>query len=73
LIPYRCKTIKEYIQGLFNLELGSVEGEMTQYLIDDFEYLTSVDCSRDLLEVMPTYKSEKKFNTINLEHIFGAC
>lgn len=82
LIHYRYKTIKEHIQGPFGLELGSAEGEMTQYLIDDFEHLTSVDGSKELLEMIPDYKNhtkvhsffenykpERKFNTIVMEHI----
>jgi hypothetical protein len=47
LIYYRYKTLKPYIKGPIGLELGSAEGEMTQYLIEDFEYLTSVDGSKD--------------------------
>ena len=55
---------------------------MTQYLINDFEHLTSVDGSKQLLEMIPFYKNhtkihsffenykpEKKFNTIVMEHI----
>ena len=82
LIHYRYKTIKEYIQGPLGLELGSAEGEMTQYLIEDFKHLTSVDGSKELLKMIPpyenhtkvhsffeNYKPEKKFNTIIMEHI----
>ena len=82
LIHYRYKTIKKHIKGPFGLELGSAEGEMTQYLIDDFEHLTSVDGSNELLKLIPyyenhtkihsffeDYKPEKKFNTIIMEHI----
>lgn len=82
LIYYRYKTIREYIKGPFGLELGSAEGEMTQYLINDFEHLTSVDGSKELLEMMPNYENHtkvhsffedykpgRKFNTIIMEHI----
>ncbi len=82
LIYYRYKTIKEYIIGPLGLELGSAEGEMTQYLINDFEHLVSVDASKELLEMIPIYKNhtkvhsffenyrpEKKFNTIIMEHV----
>ena len=82
LIYYRYKTLKPYIKGPIGLELGSAEGEMTQYLIEDFEYLTSVDGSKELLEMIPSYKNHtkihsffedykpnQKFNTIIMEHI----
>lgn len=82
LIHYRYKTIKPHIKGPYGLELGSAEGEMTQYLIGDFEHLTSVDGSKELLEMMPKYEHHtkvhsffedfqphKKFNTIVMEHI----
>ena len=82
LIHYRYKTIKEHIKGPLGLELGSAEGEMTQYLINDFEYLTSVDGSKELLDMIPhyanhdkvqsffeNYKPNNKFNTIIMEHI----
>jgi 2-polyprenyl-3-methyl-5-hydroxy-6-metoxy-1,4-benzoquinol methylase len=82
LIHYRHKTIKKFIQGPIGLELGPAEGEMTKYLINDFEYLTSVDGSLELLKKIPYYKKhkkvhslfedykpEKKFNTIIMEHI----
>ena len=64
------------------MELGSADGEMTQYLIDDFQQLTSVDGSKELLEMMPSYDNhekvhsffedyqpEKKYNTVVMEHI----
>lgn len=82
LIHYRYKTIKPYIKGPIGLELGSAEGEMTQYLIENFEHLTSVDGSKELLEMIPLYKNHtkihsffedykpsQKFNTIIMEHI----
>ena len=82
LIYYRYKTLKPYIKGPIGLELGSAEGEMTQYLIDDFEHLTSVDGSKELLDMIPVYnnhikvhsffedfKPDIKFNTIIMEHI----
>ncbi|WP_333804616.1 class I SAM-dependent methyltransferase [Sulfurospirillum sp.] len=82
LIYYRYQTIKNHIKGPYGLELGSAEGEMTQYLINDFEHLISVDGSKELLDMIPLYpnhtkihsffedfKPNKKFNTIIMEHI----
>ena len=82
LIYYRYQTIRKHIKGPFGLELGSAEGEMTQYLINDFEHLVSVDGSKELLDMIPGYKNhtkihsffenfkpKRKFNTIVMEHI----
>lgn len=82
LIYYRYKSIKKHFQGKLGLELGSAEGEMTKYLINDFEHLTSVDGSKELLEMIPSYQNHtkihsffedyqpsQKFDTIILEHV----
>ena len=55
---------------------------MTKYLINDFEHLTSVDGSLDLLKLIPEYKNhekvhslfddfqpKKQYDTIIMEHI----
>ena len=82
LIQFRYKTIKPHLRGPFGLELGPAEGEMTQFLIADFETLTIVDGAEDLLQKIPDYKNvikshalfeefhpKVKFNTIIMEHI----
>ena len=82
LIHYRYRTIKKYLKGSHGLELGSAEGEMTKYLIDDFEQLTSVDGSKELLDKISDYNNhvkvhslfeeynpERLFDTIIMEHI----
>ena len=82
LIYYRYESSKEYIKGPYGLELGSGSGEMTKYLVDEFEHLTSVDGSKILIDAMPIYTNHtkihsffedyepnKKFNTIVMEHI----
>ncbi len=82
LINYRYRTIKKFIKGSIGLELGSAEGQMTKYLINDFEHLTSVDGSLDLLKLIPDYKNhekvhslfddfqpKKQYDTIIMEHI----
>jgi 2-polyprenyl-3-methyl-5-hydroxy-6-metoxy-1,4-benzoquinol methylase len=82
LIFYRYLTLREYINGPSGLELGSADGEMTKYLVNDFDYLTSVDGSKELLDLIPNYKNltkmhslfedfkpAKKYNTIIMEHI----
>lgn len=82
LIYYRYKTIKEYFKGKRALELGSADGQMTKYLVNDFEQLISVDGSKELLDLIPFYNNhtkihslfeeyvpDEKFDTIIMEHV----
>ena len=82
LIRYRYETIKPKLVGPFGLELGPAEGEMTQFLIEDFEQLTIVEGAGELLENIPAseklikvhalfeeFEPSRKFNSIILEHI----
>lgn len=82
LIFMRYKIIKGYFKGPFGLELGSAEGSMTQFLVNDFKELTIVEGSKDLVDTVPPkdnlvkvhslfedFKPEKKYNTIIMEHI----
>jgi 2-polyprenyl-3-methyl-5-hydroxy-6-metoxy-1,4-benzoquinol methylase len=82
LIEFRYKKIKKYFYGESGLELGPADGQMTKFLIDDFKKLTVVDAASDLLEkinnydnivkvnsLFEEYNTEKKFDTIIMEHI----
>ena len=82
LIGLRYRTIKKHIKGPYGLELGPAEGQMTRYLVDDFEELTIVDGASDLLALVhdapnvikvhalfEEFEPEKKYNTILMEHI----
>lgn len=82
LIRFRYQTIKSKLVGRRGLELGPAEGEMTQFLVDDFDELTIVDGSADLLAQIPERKNLIKvhslfeafeptqlFDSILLEHI----
>jgi 2-polyprenyl-3-methyl-5-hydroxy-6-metoxy-1,4-benzoquinol methylase len=82
LIRFRYETIKPRLVGPRGLELGPAEGEMTQFLINDFEQLTIVEGAADLLAQIPSennlvkvhalfeeYQPEHLFNSIILEHI----
>jgi 2-polyprenyl-3-methyl-5-hydroxy-6-metoxy-1,4-benzoquinol methylase len=82
LIRYRYETIKPKLVGKRCLELGPAEGEMTQFLIHDFQELTVVEGSSELLAKIPDYNNVKKihglfeefepeqvFDTIILEHV----
>jgi 2-polyprenyl-3-methyl-5-hydroxy-6-metoxy-1,4-benzoquinol methylase len=82
LIRYRYETIKPKLVGKKGLELGPAEGEMTQFLIQDFEQLTIVEGSSDLLVQIPNrdnlvkvhalfeeFLPEQPFDSIILEHV----
>jgi 2-polyprenyl-3-methyl-5-hydroxy-6-metoxy-1,4-benzoquinol methylase len=82
LIGFRYKTLKPYLQGAEGLELGPAEGQMTQFLVYDFERLTVVDGAPALLDYIPNYTNiikvhslfedfspDLQFNTIIMEHI----
>ncbi len=82
LIRGRYETLKEYLIGPNGLELGSADGQMTRFLLADFEKLTIVDGAPELLAMIPDAQNLKKihslfekfnpserFNTIIMEHI----
>ncbi len=82
LIRYRYESLKPHLLGPRGLELGPAEGEMTQFLVNDFEQLTVVDGARELLDRIPDrrnlrkvhslfeeFEPEQKFNSIIMEHI----
>ncbi|MFA7172430.1 MAG: class I SAM-dependent methyltransferase [Kiritimatiellia bacterium] len=82
LIGYRYKTIKPKLVGKKGLELGPAEGEMTQFLVNDFEQLTIVEGAADLLAQIPErpnlvkvhalfeeFQPEQSFDSIILEHV----
>lgn len=82
MISFRYQALKPYLVGPDGLELGPAEGEMTQFLIEDFANLTVVEGSADLLGQIPDRYNLKKvhalfedfnpgrrFNTIIMEHI----
>lgn len=82
LIRFRYETIKPKLVGKRGLELGPAEGEMTQFLIHDFEQLTIVEGSSELLAQIPErenlvkihslfeeFRPEQPFDSIILEHV----
>jgi 2-polyprenyl-3-methyl-5-hydroxy-6-metoxy-1,4-benzoquinol methylase len=82
LISFRYKSLKPYLKGPEGLELGPAEGEMTQFLRNDFDRLTVVDGASSLLELIPAYPNVIKvhslfedfnpgylFDTIIIEHV----
>lgn len=82
LIRFRYEAIKSKLVGPRGLELGPAEGEMTQFLINNFEQLTVVDGAADLLSMIPEHPTlvkihtlfedfhpEEPFDSIILEHV----
>jgi 2-polyprenyl-3-methyl-5-hydroxy-6-metoxy-1,4-benzoquinol methylase len=82
LVRYRYETIRPHLAGPRGLELGPAEGEMTRFLVNDFESLTVVDGASELLAQIPDHKNLTKihalfeeyepevlFNTIVIEHV----
>lgn len=82
LIRFRYETIKPKLVGSKALELGSAEGEMTQFLINDFEQLTIVEGAAELLTQIPEhanlikvhaifeeFQPEQLFDSIIMEHV----
>lgn len=82
LVRFRYQTIKPKLVGKRGLELGPAEGEMTQFLLDDFESLTVVEGAPDLLAKIPErdklikvhslfedFRPAHLFDSIILEHV----
>lgn len=82
LIRYRYESFNHYFEGENCLELGPADGQMTQFLVNDFKKLTVVEGSLELLNEIPDYDNLTKihslfenyrpnefFDTIILEHI----
>lgn len=82
MVGYRYQAIRPYIRPSKALELGSADGQMTKFLIHDFDEVTTVDGSKELLERIPDAPNlfkihsffedlspKNKFDTIILEHI----
>ncbi|MFN5849010.1 MAG: class I SAM-dependent methyltransferase [Chitinophagales bacterium] len=75
-------SLRPYFKGKSALELGPALGQMTKYLVNDFESVDVIEGSKDLLDLMPDYinikkhlsyfeefKTELKFDTIVMSHV----
>ncbi|MDF2444975.1 MAG: class SAM-dependent methyltransferase [Moraxellaceae bacterium] len=82
LIRFRYESLKPGFVGTSALELGPAEGEMTQFLVNDFEQLTVVEGSAELLAQIPErpnlvkvnalfedFQPAGRFDSIILEHV----
>lgn len=82
LIRFRFQNMEAHLVGPEGLELGPAEGEMTQYLLKQFDRLTTVDGAAALLARIPEapnlvkvhalfedFRPNQDFNTIIADHI----
>ncbi len=82
LIQFRYQALKAHLTGPEALELGSAEGQMTQFLLPHFACLTVVDGSEELLAhiddapnlvkvhiLFEQFNPTQLFNTIIMEHV----
>lgn len=82
MIRFRYETLKPHLVGPRGLELGPAEGEMTQFLVNEFESLTVVEGAPELLGKIPVrenmvkvhslfeeFEPEQRYNSIVMEHI----
>src|SRR5437016_376180 len=53
MIGYKYQTFKPWLRGPSGLELGPADGTMTRHLVHDFQTLTVVDGSSELLDAIP--------------------
>jgi 2-polyprenyl-3-methyl-5-hydroxy-6-metoxy-1,4-benzoquinol methylase len=84
LIEYRYETFQSAFKGESCLELGCGDGEMTKYLLDDFEHVTALDAAKAYCEIVSDLESDslkvvnstveefipdQEFDTIILAHL----
>jgi len=82
LIYFGYKSIKPYFRGSQGLELGTGDGQMTKFLLKDFEELTVVDGAAKLLDNIPDAPNlikihslfeelshDRKYDSIIMAHI----
>ena len=75
-------SLKPYFKGKNLLELGPAMGHMTKFLVNDFENISVVEGSKELLDLIPNYdniekhhsyfeefETDKKFDTIIMSHV----
>ena len=82
LAYYGYQQFKPFFKGKTCLEMGPATGYMTKYLLNDFEKVTAVEGSLQLLNQIPhnnklekvhslfeEYNPEEKFDTIVMSHV----
>jgi SAM-dependent methyltransferase len=82
LTEFNYLTLKQYFKGKIALELGPAVGQMTKYLVNDFDELDLIEGSKELLDQIPNYdniykyhsffeefKPDKQYDTIIMSHV----
>jgi SAM-dependent methyltransferase len=82
LNEFNYKTFKPFFKGKVACELGPALGQMTRFLVNDFEKIHLIEGSNELLSQIPDYPNaikhnfffeefitEKKFDTIIMSHV----
>jgi SAM-dependent methyltransferase len=82
MVAYRHRAVRPWLKPPTGLELGPAEGVMTRLLLEDFEILTVVDASVNLLAQIPDdprltkecslferYTPSRRFDTVVLDHV----
>lgn len=83
-VTYSYKALRPFFRGKTCLELGSADGQMTQYLVQDFSKVVAVDGSekfiddlkkKDIANLIPVcslfeeFEYSEKFDTVIMAHI----
>lgn len=78
------KALRPFFKGQTCLELGSADGQMTQYLVNDFDRVVAVDGSQKFIDelnekgiknleavcsLFEGYETKDKFDTVVMAHI----
>lgn len=84
MISYTYQTLKPFFVGKTCLELGCADGQMTNYLVQDFEQVVAVDGSKVFIEQLESrnipnlslvyslfehYEPTERFDVIMMAHI----
>jgi len=82
MIRFRYESIRPHFVGPRGLEMGPADGQMTRFLLNDFEELTLVEGVQALLDQIPDhpsivkvrslfeeYEPERTFDTLVMDHI----
>lgn len=56
-------SLRPFFRGVKALELGPALGQMTKYLVNDFDKLDLIDGSKELLDQIPNYKNVEKYHS----------
>jgi 2-polyprenyl-3-methyl-5-hydroxy-6-metoxy-1,4-benzoquinol methylase len=82
MVGFRFDSMRPFLRGSSCLELGPAEGQMTRFLVGEFDSVTVVDAAKDLLDVIPGYENlvkvhslfedfvpSQKYDSVVLDHV----